>query len=55
MAVDRLDPQGFRVCLWAPDEPALRKDVASAWSALVPELQFSDNAFAGQAVCARTA
>ena len=55
MAVDRLDPQGFRVCLWAPDEPALRKDVASAWSALVPELQFTDNAFAGQAVCARTA
>jgi hypothetical protein len=55
MAIDRLDPRGFRVCLWAPDEAALRKDVASAWSALAPELQFTNNAFAGQAVCVHAA
>ncbi len=55
MAIDRLDPRGFRVCLWAPDEAALRKDVASAWSALVPELQLTNNAFAGQAVCVHAA
>ena len=55
MAVDRLDPSGFRVCLWSPNETALRKDVVSAWSALVPELQFTENAFAGQALCVHAA
>jgi len=54
MAVDRLDPQGFRICLWAPEDPAGRRQVMSAWGALLPQLQFTDNAFAGQAVCART-
>jgi len=55
MAVDRLDPDGFRVCLWAPDDPALRRDVVSAWRALAPELKFTENAFAGQAICVQPA
>jgi len=55
MAVERLDPKGFRVCVWAPDDTARRKDVVSAWSALAPELQFTENAFAGRAVCVHAA
>ena len=55
MAVDRLDPSGFRVCLWAPEEAALRKEVVSAWSTLAPALQITENAFAGQAVCVHAA
>ena len=55
MAVGRLDPAGFRVCLWAPDAAPLRKEVVTAWKALVPELQFTDNAFAGQALCVHAA
>ena len=55
MAVDRLDPKGFRVCVWAPDDTAQRKDVVSAWSALAPDLQFTENAFAGRAVCVHAA
>ena len=55
MAVDRLAPEGFRVCLWAPDKAPLRKDVMAAWSALAPQLQFTDHAFAGQALCVHTA
>ena len=55
MAVGRLAPEGFRVCVWAPDAAPQRKEVVAAWTTLVPELQFTDNAFAGQALCVHAA
>ena len=51
LAVDRLDPAGFRVCVWAPDDPALRSGLARVWGELAPALKFSDQAFGGQALC----
>ena len=55
MAVDRLDPAGFRVCLWAPCDAELRTRVGAAWGALAPDLKFTEHAFAGQALCVHTA
>jgi hypothetical protein len=52
-AVDRLDPAGFRVCVWAPEDAALRSGLARVWSELAPALTFDDAALGGNALCAQ--
>lgn len=55
MAVARLDPAGFRVCVWAPEDAPLRARLANAWGGLAPDLVFINNAFDGQALCVHPA
>ncbi len=52
-AVDRLDPAGFRVCVWAPEDAALRSGLARVWGELAPALRFDDVALGGHALCAQ--
>jgi hypothetical protein len=55
LAVDRLDPTGFRVCVWRPGDVALGSHIAAVWAQLAPELELSPQAFSGQALCAHSA
>lgn len=52
-AVGRLDAAGFRVCVWAPGDPALRSGLARVWGELAPALSFDDAALGGNALCAQ--
>ena len=52
-AADRLDPAGFRVCVWAPEDVALRSGLARVWGELAPALHFDDVALGGRALCAQ--
>lgn len=51
LLADRLAMPAFRLCLWAPDEAALREQAAHSWAAMAPELQFTPQAFGGRALC----
>ena len=50
-AAPRLKGDDFRVCCWAPEDPALRQRAAAFWGGLVPELACVDHAFDGRALC----
>ena len=50
-AAARLKADDFRVCCWAPEDPALRQRAAAFWGDLVPELACTDHAFDGRALC----
>ena len=50
VAASRLHSAELRVCLWAPEDPALRERAAAFWGPLVPELACADHAFHGQAL-----
>jgi len=51
MFADKLNPQGFRICLWSPGDAELRAQVAQRWQALAPHLRYADHALDGQALC----
>lgn len=55
MAVDRLTPEGFRICVWCPEDAALSTRIAAAWGRMAPDLVLSPRAFSGQALCAHPA
>ena len=51
MLVGRLAQQAFRVCLWAPGDPGLRRAVEASWSSVAPDFIYSDGALGGSALC----
>ena len=55
VAVGRLDPNGFRACVWAPGDAPLRTRIAQTWHELAPALTYIDQAFDGQALCVHPA
>lgn len=55
VAVGRLDPNGFRACVWAPGDAPLRMRIAQTWHELAPALTYIDQAFDGQALCVHPA
>ena len=52
-AVEHLDPAGFRVCVWSPEDAPLRAGLARVWGELAPALRFDDAALGGHALCAQ--
>lgn len=55
MLVPRLNPQGFRLCLWSPEDAQPMRDAASLWRSAAPDLVFSENALAGAALVVQAA
>lgn len=51
LAVGRLDPQAFRICFWAPGDAPLRQRAGALWGQLAPDLDVTDGAFHGDALC----
>ena len=50
MVVSRLNPQGFRLCLWSPDDAQPMQAAADLWRRAAPELSYSERALAGSAL-----
>ncbi len=42
---------GARLCLWAPDHDALRRDTLAVWRRVADDLHYHDHAFGGVALC----
>lgn len=47
MLAPRLRPDGFRLCLWSPEDPAPLREAHSLWERAVPELGYAPQALGG--------
>lgn len=55
MLAPRLSGDGFRVCLWSPDDPAPLRDAQASWERAAPELVYSAQALAGAGLVVHSA
>lgn len=54
MLAPRLHPEGFRLCLWSPDDPAPLRDAQAVWARAVPELSYAPQALGGGGLVVQT-
>ncbi len=50
MLAPRLHPEGFRLCLWSPDDPAPLREAQAAWERAAPDLAYAPRALAGSSL-----
>lgn len=55
MLAPRLAAEGFRVCLWWPDDPAPLRDAQASWQRAAPDLVYSAQALAGTSLVVHSA
>jgi hypothetical protein len=55
MLAPRLAAEGFRVCLWSPDDPAPLRQAQASWERAAPELVYSARALAGTSLVVHSA
>lgn len=55
MLVPRLAADGFRVCLWLPDDPSPLRDAQASWERAAPDLVYSARALAGTSLIVHSA
>jgi hypothetical protein len=55
MLAPRLAAEGFRVCLWSPDDPAPLREAQASWERAAPDLVYSARALAGTSLIVHSA
>jgi SAM-dependent methyltransferase len=55
MIASRLNPGGFRVCLWSPGDARPLAAATALWRSVAPDLEFSEGAFGGAALVVQAA
>lgn len=55
MLAPRLAAEGFRVCLWSPDDPTPLREAQASWERAAPDLVYSARALAGTSLVVHSA